>query len=472
MKKKSLIIFASIILLSACSQSGNSSISNSISTSINNSVSPTVSESTSTSETNSSSISSTIENEEITLVERIKEIQNSNHNYTIVSSSENVSMKCINNAIYQNAPNTQADTYGFMENETGIFKFGYDDNQEIIAKSKYFKDDSGNNLHSLYEVSSIEGSINQTEVVKLAPSFDQLDLTKLASYTPSKGQYVVNYDDFSFLAIGGWEQTFRNEKTTVKVEIKENSTLFTFSCAWASTAFEVTNVNTTTIEGVEDYLANNKGALSDEGTDKPSEGEETTLEQIKKVFSEGEYSYLSEDEAYTYGFTSNFTIKQASDGSSASGYIYIPDDNKMGADGGIYDYEITSEGVLPGTAWSRYTSIQDIDGAIKSSLIDLFTVEITEGLEDGMFAYTIGDNIQIPSTYLSCFNETYVSSDDYSIAGPMLLYAPSMELIQLSCSILDYNGTMVKDYISRTINIGGVSTSELGSLVVEFLTNF
>lgn len=410
-------------------------------------------------------------------LEKIKDLiidlqTNQNYTMSVCDSDGEWKSRILPNATYYSAPGyfDDIDTKGYAENETGIFIFKIEED-ELVLKSNYLKDDDGNNLHDIY-TSEINKNSSSIRMEKIAYSFKLFDITSLEGLVESPaapGMYNIDYKKvIDVIPAIGIQDTIRYQDVQARLGLSENGLTIQyratcFGVDLGTYTLEVKDIGTTTIPYIEEYLASGKG---------PSEElEDYDVSKLKELLNNRDYT-VSIDENTNYIVTPNYVQimiwDEKSESETVNGFVYIPENKAISK--GIYEYTINSLGSVRLGEKTEYESISDLDYVISSSIFNIcdFTDEVF-----------VCEDKELLSQYEKNIDNTLDSEKEYigKLFISYSLYEGNMEQYSKIEFIANHYDSETNEYLNKqtkkTItSFGSASSSDYATYIENFLESF
>lgn len=323
--------------LNSSSVSGSSDVSSDVSSSIEDSTSLELS-STGSSETSDSSSSTAVGDSTAETIKQLIATCIETPNYTLILDDEDGTLvrKYTPNAYYSDAPNA-TDTIGYAKNAKGVFTFEFE-GENIVPTSKYLTDAEGLLFTDLYVEKVIYDKWDRDYYY--IGSFSLLDITDFADLADNftTNGYVVENE--SVIELIPYLSKDLYSIAAIKVSLTEENNLefkFSISSGFGTPnvyTLTVTDIGTTTIDLIEEYLASGKGEM--EETD--------LLSQVKELLGAQNYAYMNGDGSLMGVVAEKYNFV-AMDG-AAIGYVDVPE-NLFEIAVGIhsFSYSDSDEGV-------------------------------------------------------------------------------------------------------------------------------
>ena len=282
-------------------------------------------------------------------------IEDSNYTMTVRSADDETFVtKILPNAFYF----TYADQFiteniAYAENDEGIF--GYEIEDDIVSPiTKYLTDDTGDKLHGLY-TTQIEN--NWGDTVYLTHSFSLVDAQNFVELNANAdGTFDIDIDNVLPLLDELLAQSFMYDSVShIGLTDDKAGLEIKFSNTWSSATLTVSDIGTTAIDPITNYLAEGNGALEDD-VDEPT----TLADKVKEKLALQNY-IVNGTEFYRI-ITENFVV----DGFTGEGFIKLPEKDDRSA--GIYDFD-PFESTLGERNYS-VSSLSQLTGVFPANLVD------------------------------------------------------------------------------------------------------
>ncbi len=356
--------------LNSSSVGGSSDVSSSIEDSTSSELSSTGGiSSTGSSETSDSSSSTTVGDLTAETIKQLIATCIETPNYTLtLNDMDGIRVgKYTPNAYYCETPNDG--NIGYAKNASGIFTFEYG-GEEIVPTSKYLKDADEALFTDLYSEKVIYDNfdrdyfyINSFSLLDIADFADLADNFTTNGYVVEKEAVVellpyLSQDAYSMAAI--------------KVSLTEENNLefkFSVSSGFGTPniyTLTVSEIETTTIDSIEEYLASGKGEME----------EKNLLSQVKELLGCQNYVYTAEDGSAAGIITEKYNFIYKAEG-EAIGYVDVPE-NPFEIEIGIHSYSYISnneEGlVISPEVETEVESLAETYG-FSGKFLDLFVLD-------------------------------------------------------------------------------------------------
>lgn len=442
MKKTNLgLILLVAFFLASCDDNNNSSRNHVSSSSF-------ISESSSSS--SSSSSQNSIEQDANTIYDLIETcITTPNYTLTLVDGDGTLTRKYTPAAYYATAPNDM-DTIGYAKDEKGIFSFKYENNQ-IVPTSQYLKNSEEEVLKDLY-TAKVYDSFEDAEL-NIIYSFALLELSNFADLADNYTTNGYTLSISSVLDLLPYLSQQQYQSAQVKVALNAQNNLefkFNVSIGFSSTVYTlvVSDIGTTMIDLIEDYLESGSGALTDDSSSQTSD----LKEQVRKLFASNNYAYMCEQTGLMGVMNEKFSAVCLQD--MAMGYVDVTEsinDYPEGLHSFMYN---SDEGlIIDQNVDTENFQLVETYG-FSGEFIDLFTFDSEENklvTSDPLFVYG----------YSNRFDPTM----ETSIGAIELTYAD--EMITMVAHI--YNVDFVSETLTDTGNTIEMTVMLFGQANAETL---
>ncbi len=410
-----------------------------------------------------------------TNLEKIKDLivdLQTNQNYTMVINDSDGEWKSriLPNATYYNAPGyfDDIDTRGYAENEIGIFMFKIEEDS-LVLKSNYLKDDDKNNLHDIY-TAEINKNSSSVRMEKIAYSFKLFDINSLEGLTESPavpGMYNIDYKKvIDVIPAIGIQDTLRYQEVQARLGLSGDGLIIQYKATCfgidlGTYTLEVKDIGTTTIPYIEEYLKEGKGP-SEEVLDSDED-------KLKTLLDNKDYT-VSIDENTNYIVTSNYVQISVWDEINeieiVKGFVSISGNKTI--EDGIYEYTVdSSTGNVKLGKKTNYKAIYDLDYVIPSNIFDICTFADE--------VYTCSDATLLEE-YEDCIDNTIDKQKEYigKIYISYNLREGNMEPYSTITMVADYYDVTTKEPLgkqtTKTISsFGQASNSDYATYIENFL---
>lgn len=293
-----------------------------------------------------------------TLKSVFKVIKNS-ENYTVriksyvTSISYDATKSVTNKAIYYK-DNINKTEYGFINDSKGFYSFTKDDKDNIVPGYTY-DETTTHYQDSFFTLRSINLDYLPTEFYKDRANYYEItDDGLIEQFSLFTDLFASNDDLETIVPISCAAKVIEKDAVTVDVTYSYESSLI------GKVSLEFTNIGTTEISGVNDYISSNKGAKV----------MDSKLKKVQNLFANRSYTERYEEDSSTYVntyFNNNYLYREYSDNllHTDNGTFYneglIEFKDKESFKDGIYSYQIKDNKVSDVTKYNtKATSIFDL----------------------------------------------------------------------------------------------------------------
>ena len=307
---------------------------------------------------NSSVDNPTVDKTMPTLKSVFKTIKNS-ENYTVriksyVTSINYDATKSVTNKAIYYKDNINKTEYGFINDSKGFYSFTKDDKDNVVPGYTY-DETTAYYQDSFFTLRSINLDYLPSEFYKNRENYYEItDDGLIEQFSLFTDLFSSNNDLESIVPVSCAAKVIEKDAVTVDVTYSYESSLI------GKVSLEFTNVGTTEISGVNDYISSNKGAKV----------MDPKLKKIQNLFANRNYTEHYEEDSSTYVntyFNNNYLYREYSDNllHTDNGTFYneglIEFKDKESFKDGIYSYQIKENKVSDVTKYNtKATSIFDL----------------------------------------------------------------------------------------------------------------